>query len=209
MAYWNGAQWFDVGSGADDSVRVMDVSDDGFILAGGDFTRIGSADADYLGFWNGSTWVNLDTSISASVYAAMFDRYGNIYAGAGVLSGFSARTTIKNIGTAEVAPIVYFVGPGTLRWIENQTSHKRVYLDMEILENEEIMFDFSNGKIESTVRGNLLYAVLPGSDIRAFTLFPGDNVIAAMVVEDIGATMHMYYVPRHWSADATQRGDSL
>lgn len=209
LAYWNGAQWFEMDGGANDTVYSLDVMDNGLVLARGDFNLIGSVSASNLALHNGTTWVNLDTDISATVYSAIFDRYGNIFTGAGLTSDFSAITNVENIGTAEVSPIIYMVGPARLRWIENQTAGVRIYADMDILDDEEVMFDFSKGLIQSTVRGNLSFDILPGSDMRAWKLLPGWNKIAAMMVNDTGATMNIYYVPRHWSADATQHGDEL
>ena len=202
IAWWNGAQWTAMDAGADDIVRALDVSPLGLVLAAGDFTRMGSVDADYLAFYNGTSWVNLDAGMTAAIYAAIFDWKENIYTGAGVLADYASRTTVENVGTAEVSPLIYIVGPGTLRWIENQTAKVRVYADMVILQNEEVTFDFAKGTVISTVRGDLAYAILPGSDMRAFKLLPGDNVMAVMMVDDIGATMGIYYAPRHWGVDA-------
>jgi len=40
-------------------------------------------------------------------------------------------------------------------------------------------------------------------------LLPGDNRIAALMVNDTDAKLYLNYVPRHWSADATARGDGM
>jgi len=209
MAYWNGAQWAEIGGGADNTVRCLSVSKSGYILACGDFTTLGNVNSKYVGYWNGSSWVNLDVAINAPVYAIMFDQYDNIFTGSGVVTEFASITPVNNIGTAETNPILYLIGPGTLRWVENQVAQKRVYGDVEILEDEEVILDFATGKITSTVRGDLTYTILSGSDISAWKLLPGNNDIAVLFIEDVGASAYMYYVPRHWSADATQRGDSL
>lgn len=198
IAWWNGAQWTPMDAGADDVVRALDVSRLGHVVAAGDFTRMGSVDADYLAYFNGTSWVNLDVGMTAAIYGAIFDARENIYAGAGVLADYASRTTVENVGTAETQPIIYIVGPGLLRWIENQTAKVRVYADLEILEDEEVFFDFAKGTITSMVRGDLSYAILPGSDMRAFKLLPGDNLIAAMLATDVDAVMRMYHVPRHW-----------
>lgn len=209
VAYWNGSQWFEMEGGADGVVHSLDVTETGLVLAAGEFGVIGSVDASYFAMWNGTSWVNLDVDISSIIYAAIFDHYGNIFCGAGSKSDFAKITNVENKGTAEVSPIIYIVGPARLRWLENQTAGVRIYADMDILEDEEVMFDFAKGSIQSTVRGNLSFDILPGSDMRSWKLLPGWNKIAAMMVDDVGATMYIYHTPRHWSADATQRGDEL
>lgn len=207
VAYWNGSQWFEMGGGADGTVRVLDVTPLGEVIAGGDFARIGSVDSPYLALWNQTAWVNLDVEMSAAVYAAIFDRKGNIYTGAGVLSDYASRTTVENVGSAQVNPEIYILGPATLKWIENQTTKVRVYADLDILQNEEVTIKFSEGRIDSTVRGDLSYALLPGSDMRNFQILPGNNVIAAFMTDDTAAKMQLYYEPRHWGADATEEGE--
>ena len=209
IAYWNGAQWYDMMGGADGIVRGISVLPTGEAIIFGDFSILGNLSADYIGLWNGTTWASLDVGMTTPVYAAIFDKNGNIFSGAGITADHSSRVTIKNIGTAEVSPFIHVVGPGTLRWIENQTTKNRVYINLEIFDEEDVFFYFGEAKIVSAVRGDLSYSILGGSDILAFKLLPKDNVISTMMTNDVGATMNIYYIPRHWSADATQHGDEL
>jgi len=210
MAYWNGASWFEIGVGADASVRDFDVSDFGSIVAGGDFTRIGSTDASYAALWNDSVFVNLDLQLAAPVFATVLDKMENVFlAPNGGNANFASITTIENVGSAETHPTVFIIGPCRLLWLENQTSKKRVYADLEIADSEEITIDFSKGTMVSNVRGNLAYAIEPGSDLRAWTLIPGENKIAVFMRDDVGARMNIYHTPRHWSADATARVEGL
>lgn len=210
IGYWNGAAWYSLGIGANDIVRNMDVSPLGQVLAVGDFTRIGSEDAAYLALWNNSTWVNLDVSIQNACHAVKWDAYENVFVSPnGTMVDFAAITYVTNVGTAEVNPKMYFVGPCTLRWLENQTSKKRVYANLEILSNEEVVIDFGKGTITSTVRGDISYAILPGSDLRAWTLIPGENKLSALIVSDIGALAQISYSPLFWSADSTSRQEDI
>jgi hypothetical protein len=117
-------------------------------------------------------------------------------------SGF---TNVANIGSAAVAPKVYLRGPGTLVWLENQTTGQRISLNLVLQSTEEVFIDFALGLITSTLRGSLLYTLYPGSDFQAFKLAPGNNTIACLMTNDVNAFMSMYYTPQHWSADATQR----
>ncbi len=206
LAFWNGAAWFEVGVGANGTVRDLDVSDFGSILVGGDFSRLGSADAIYAGWWNNSAFAILDAGVDAPVFAAKLDREENLFlAPNGTSAEFARITTVNNIGSAEVNPKIYVVGPGRLLWIENLTTKKRIYLDITLAENEELMIDFGQGTVESNVRGNLAFAIIPGSDLRAWTLIPDENRIAVFMVDDVGATVRISYVPRHWSVDATAK----
>ncbi len=210
MAYWNGSAWFEIGTGTDNVVRDLALSKFGDILIGGDFDRIGSADSAYGAWWNGSAFVNLDVVLENAVYAVAMDRYGNLFfAPNGTSAEFARITTVDNIGSAETSPLIYVVGPCTLLWIENQTTKKRVYTDIDIAENEEVLIDFAHGTIESNVRGSLAYAINPGSDLRAWTLLPGENKIAMLMTDDVNAVARISYAPRHWSADATARTEEL
>lgn len=203
IAYWDGASWHDLGLGANNTVRNLDVDTFGNVLAVGDFTRIGSVDAQGVALFNGTTWVNLDVYPLASGYAIKWGANGDIFFSPNAtLSDFSAITTISVTGTAEVSPLLYVAGPCTLRWIENQTAQKRIYIDLDILNGEEVIFDFGTGKVISMVRGDLSYAIAAGSDLRSWTLFPGTNRIAVLAINDISAVIRLYYAPRHWSVDA-------
>jgi hypothetical protein len=139
--------------------------------------------------------------------------YGDIYIGGNAFAQGGAKasgiTYVENIGSAEVPPIAYILGPGNLRWLENQTTKAQMYFNLTVLSNEEVFIDFGAGTIESTVRGNLLFTLLPGSDFRKFVLAPGQNKIAAFMINDMNAYMQISYVPRHWSADAVARGEEL
>ena len=210
VAFWNGASWFEVGVGANNTVRDLDVSKLGTIVTGGDFTRIGSADSLYAGLWNESSFVNMDVVLDSPVFAVEIDNQDNLFLapnGTGVQ--FASISTVKNIGSAETSPVIYIVGPCTLLWIENQTTQRRIYTDIDVVENEEVVIDFANGTVQSNVRGDLAYQIFPGSDFRAWTLAPGDNKISILMTQDKDASIHISYIPRHWSVDATAEPKSL
>lgn len=210
VGYFNGTAWFPLGVGADGIVRNIDVADDETVVITGDFTRVGSVDTDHLALWNGATWVALDIDLEGNGYAVLFDAEGRLYVSADTLNANTAGVTnVTNIGTAEVAPKLYITGPCTFKWIENQTSKKRLYIDLEILEDEEVMIDFATGQVRSEVRGDLSWAVQVASDMRSWVLLPGVNTISALMTTDIQSTMQISYVPRFWSADSTAVRESL
>lgn len=213
-----GSAWAPLGSGMDASVNSFDVGVNGDLIAVGSFTTAGGIPARGVALWNGSSWVNLDIQIgigktTITPLAVQFSPSGDVYIGgssfsiAGAVtsqSQVSGLTVVNNSGSAEASPFLYIQGPGTLRWLENQTTKKRVFLNMQVLPGEDVIFDFGRGTVESTVRGSLLSFVLPGSDFNAFTLAPGDNKIACLVTQDVGATVKMGYTPTHWSADSSR-----
>ena len=168
--------------------------------------------------WNGSTWVNLDVFINISTtpnpLVVNFNGDDIIVGGSSFsafvnTSIFSGITYVTNKGTAEVRPTCYIKGSGKLRYMENQSTGKRIWFNLDINKDEEIYIDFGAGKFYSTVRGDLFYSLLPGSDFHAFTLIPGVNKIATFIHDDVDAVMTMFYTPTHWSVDSTQHGEEF
>ena len=219
IAKYDGSQWVSVGGGvsaASSSIYAMDIDSKGNLLAGGKFQQIGAVNARSLALWNGSVWTPFDLDISTGgaqvpeLWNVFFGNSDDIYF-SGILyvnsnsSNASGITTVNNIGSAEVSPTMYIRGSGTLRWIENQSTGKRVYLDLPILTGEEVYIDFETASIKSAVRGDLSYAILPGSDFKAFTLIPGNNTLAVFMKNDVNGFVSISYTPSHWSADAIAR----
>jgi hypothetical protein len=218
VAQLQGNAWIALGSGMNNSVQSIDASVSGDVVACGFFQTAGGVPIRGLALWNGSSWVNLDIWLMTPNYTplgVLFTPQGDLYVGgtyfslATIQTKFSGITYITNSGTAEVSPFIYILGQAILRWLENQTTKKRVFLNLAILSGEEVFIDFGRGTVTSTVRGDLSYSVLPGSDFGSFTLAPGENKIAAMMIDDVGAVMKMGYTPVHWSADATQNVEAL
>ena len=212
-----GSAFAPLSSGMNANVNSFDVGINGDIIAVGSFTTAGGIPCRGIALWNGSSWVNLDVLIgvgkaSITPLAVQFAPSGDIYIGGTSFaidgsttyqSQVSGITTVNNSGSTEASPVVYVQGAGTLRWLENQTTKKRVFLNMPVLAGEEVFIDFGRGTVESTVRGSLLPFVLPGSDFNAFTLAPGDNKIACLITQDVGAVVKMFYTPSHWSVDVS------
>ena len=160
--------------------------------------------------WNGSNWLPLDIKPAEAVTNIQYFN-GNIYASINNANpaSFSSINTVTNHGTAEAFPVIYIYGPGRLRWIENQTTHKTIYIDLTILDNEEVYIDFGKKTIRSMVRGDLTYSILPGSDFADFSLAPGDNTLAVLMTDDVDSLMYIYYQPTHWSVSSTVKPEEL
>jgi hypothetical protein len=221
VAMWTGSSWVAMSSGVSGGTGIVwdiRIFNNEEVLIVGWFTTAGGKPARGMVLWNGSTFFNtdgqIDTTTTDALHSGLTLPNGDFYVGGTTFVGtgnmkVSGFTTVTNPGTTEVRPIIYVLGPGTLRWIENQTTGKRIFLNLSVLTNEDVFFDFGRGDIYSTVRGSLLYALLPGSDFRSFSLLPGDNRIACFMVDDVNAQMQISFVPQHWSADATQHGEAL
>lgn len=123
-------------------------------------------------------------------------------------SDYSGISRVTNTGTMETNPQIYIKGSGKLRYIENETTKVKVYLDLTILTDEEIFIDFEKETIRSTVRGDLSFGLLPGSDYDKFTLIPGENKIAVFISDGVGSVARIYYTPKHWSVDSTKVGEA-
>lgn len=213
-AYWNGSVWVPMGTGMDAGVYSMSPASLPGVYAQGLFTAADGKDIAKLAFWNGSVWTNIDFKFPSSILpfftnSLLYNPKTEIlYTCAGVVTATPLNagiTYVDNPGSAEISPMIYAIGSGTLYWIENQTTKNRLYLNLDIAENEEVFFDFGRGKMESTIRGSLFYTLLSGSDFVNFHLRPGENKIACFMVNDVNAMMSIQLVPRHWSVDATQR----
>ena len=214
IAKWNGSSWISMGEGFSGGVVYsLGISENENIVAVGTFTSSGDINCNKIAFWNGSSWSNLDFAFSVSAYYILDvviigeDMYlsGNWY-------GYhlsSSINTVTNYGTAEAFPVIYIFGPGNLRWIENQTTEKRIFMDLTILDDEEILIDFGKKTIVSTIRGDLIYSILPGSDFGDFSLTPGDNKLAVFMTDDVQSLMYIYHRPQHWSASASVNPQAL
>lgn len=210
-----GSAFAPLGSGMNASVNSFDVGVNGDVIAVGGFTTADGQPARGIALWNGSSWVNLDILISVggptpTPLAVQFTPSGDLYIGGTSFGGFTSNqsqvsgiTTVTNTGSAEASPFLYVRGAGTLRWIENQTTKKRVFLNMQVLPGEDVFIDFGRGTVESTIRGSLLSFVLRGSDFNAFKLAPGENRIACLITNDVDAIVKMGYTPSHWSVDVS------
>ena len=223
ISKWNGSTWEQLGDGlTGGSVLSFAISNKDDIVAVGNFTGNGDVDMKGIALWNGSTWANLDIIIrpgnsTVQPLTVLFvgeDIFIGGYYFSEIPTGsttsiFSGTTYVTNNGSAEVRPVIYIKGQASLRYIENQTSKKKIWFNLNILEDEEIFIDFGAGKFYSTVRGDLYYAVLPGGDLHAFTLIPGENKIAVFMHDDVNAVVRMSYVPVHWGVDGTMHGESF
>lgn len=194
----------------------LDFFEDGTFLVAGQAT-VPIKGGNYTGvfYFNGSSFVDIDVDIdlaltsptilgTRSVLISKHNIFIGWWGGSATTRRmlYSASNTVTNPGTAECRPRFHVVGPAQLRWIENQTTGKRIYLNINIFSGEQVMIDINKGMISSNLRPNILYGLLPGSDFRGFTLLPGENNIKCLMANDINAQMSIQFEPLHWGMDA-------
>lgn len=216
VAQWNLTIWLPLGDGLDNTAYSLGITSDGLIWVAGVFTQAGGVYVDQFAIYNGYSWVNTDVVISgggSTIYSIATPKNGDIYVGGDGFNGTTTKaaeiTEVENTGSAEISPIIYIVGPASLKWIENQTNVSRLFFNLDILSGEEVFIDFGRGTITSETRGDLLYSLLPGSDFRKFGLLPGTNKISVFMMNDTDAIMKIFYKPKHWSADYISNEESL
>lgn len=210
-----GGGWKPLGDGLNDGPIALEIDKDGVLWAGGWFTASGIKNFSWgLAKFYLNTWTSADFKVNNSgIMDIVSSRNGDIFFllshGVSAQASYPYYNTISNLGSAETYPRMYLKGQGTFRYIINTRTGSFLALNLDILSNEEVFIDFAKGTIESTVRGSLLYAVLPGSDIRSIRMLPGENEFGILIINDVGAIAQMSYTPQHWSADAIAKVELL
>lgn len=214
MAQWNGVAWTAMGEGlgaAGGGIAIDDmvVLANGTVAATGDFGAITGARQlpDNMAIWNGATWVPFDIDLdpggsAVKVYAVQQDRQGRIYIG-GVYATSSATsvTTVTNTGAARTYPRFTITGPtsGTSKvWnITNNTTGRAVHFNnLTVVPGEigTLNLDPQNLTFTSTLQGNIINKIAPGSNEADFFLQPGANSIS-FLAEATTVTVTMSWMP--------------
>lgn len=223
IAKYSGGQiWLPMGSGLNDFVKWLEIGENGELYVGGQFTLTGTRPLPRVAVWAGDTFAPLEFNaenpnpLGSVVNAIISYQNGDLYIGQHTtLGGTSFQTSVPkqnsviNKGTTSVYPLLYYTGAGTIRYILNNKTNQAIYLNLPVFAGEEIFIDFANGEIVSTVRGDLSYTILPGSEIRSIFLVPGENQICVLVTDDVNAVMQLRYQPEHYSADAVVDAEDL
>ncbi len=220
---WNGTIWESVGTGLASTAKALAIAPDGSIYAGCVPTIGGGPiPADYATRWYGAEWARLDVLLpgTPTVYAVaigwpdpaddgIFDLYlGFDQTGTGQLAG---SVTVTNAGSATAYPIIRIAksgsGTGLLVEIRNETTGKSLLFELVMMNGEELIIDLTPNRrhITSNFRGNLLKEILSGSDLTAWGLQSGANVITAFVgTSGAPPTVTAYILWRntYWSIDS-------
>lgn len=210
IARWNGIMWSTLGSGVNFPVLSLLFIND-ILYAGGEFTRAGGISVpDSCALWNGTVWGMVDVSQtttpgSITYYSLGLDKAGTFYIGfSSIGSAISATVVIPNIGSATAYPIITFVGPGTIYQLKNYTTGRVIYFNLTLLAGETAILNLNptNISFQSTFRGNILNAILPGSNLD-FPLLPGTNNISTYIFGSTTAAtaITMTWREQYWSLD--------
>src|SRR5438445_904757 len=93
IAKWNGISWTAMGSGMNERVLALAVSDSD-LYAGGDFTTAGSSAASRIAKWDGHNWTPLGSGVNGTV-SALAVSGSDLYAGGDfTTAGSSAASRI-------------------------------------------------------------------------------------------------------------------
>lgn len=225
VAQYNGMVITALSSGTTDGVTGGDVESlavlpTGEVAVGGAFTGLNAPNVGTLGanfaYWlpnqSGSgTWVPADITYpgSTTVFAIMVDLNGDLWTGQNTTGSgtTSVATTVTASGMAGVFqsyPRLYVVGPGLLRYLENQTTGYKIWLNLPIATDEVVTLDFrlGNKSITSSL-GNAprAYRFLAG-DMDLFGLLNGTNKIVVYYTGTSGnATIRLSDPATRLSAD--------
>lgn len=215
IIFWNGSQFQALGAGitgAGNGVEDIAVGPDGLVYAVGAVTAPFTAP---VVIWNGSVWVNFDLLVAVgaaqSGLTALVTENNDFFMGYNdALTGeSSAINTVTNSGTAIAYPRIKLIGggaasPTNVQWIENQTTGDRLYMDMTVLEGEEITIDTAPERqsITSSLGRSVYDGILDGSNLGTFKLIPGANTVAVFATNtDSDTKVEMVWDIRHLSAD--------
>lgn len=224
MRWSGGALWSKLGAGLYSTSGTitfsMAIGINGELLCAGGFDFISSATGaralKAFAKYYGDTWNPIElgqgTIVSTSFGVSIAQHpNGSIFVGmtGNIGTNVPKINTINNPGSASVFPKMYIAGPGTLKYISNIKTGQEIFLELPISSGEEVFIDFAKGTIQSTTRGNLLFSLFAGSEIRSIYLLPGDNQISVLMTNDVSASMQIGFQPQDWSADAIVDAEAL
>lgn len=214
---WNTIAFGQVSAnGCDDTVRGLFEDDQGWVHIVGRFDSAGLLDDDdlqYYAIWNGTLMLYPDGGPIETVsdaFCILIASNGDLYIGSNSQTGVlgAGFTTVTNDGSREVYPVITITnatGTARLIWIKNETTGATLYFDYAFVGSavEWLTIDLrpNRRRVYSNYRGAVWSAIKPASDVNAFTLVPGDNVISVRMVDAGTPTVLLQWAEQYWSAD--------
>lgn len=219
VAVFNGGAWLPMAEGlSGGDARALVILPTGEVGVGGAHTsagpaRLGTAGA-YLSLFtpgeNGTgIWTHGGVVLpSSTVYALALDHNGDLWLGSDS-NGAATAPTLTTVTSASGAggiltyPRLYVKGPGTLRYVENETTGHRVYLNALIATGELVIIDLRPGyKTIVNMRGEPKLASVLGGDLGSLGLRNGSNrLIVAMTGTDANSLVRLSDAGALLSAD--------
>lgn len=198
IACWNWGAWENLGSGLSAACNALAVGPDGVLYAGGTFTTAGGLTVTHVARWNGFAWATFDGDIPGVdyIYALAVGRADpvikqnyNLWVGGdfGAATAAAGSVNVTNAGTATAYPRVQFYRTGgtsaTLRSLRNETTGQELLFNLPLFAGETIILDLRPGAktLTSSSRGNVLWALMPKSDLATWGLQPGVNQITCFI----------------------------
>ena len=217
IAMWYGVTFRPLGSGANAVVGRIRFDRDGMLWAGGFFTEMdGMSLTDRVAIWNGSTWHHAPINLpgTAYVYDMCFTDNGNIYLGydtqGTAYASAITQVPVENTGSHSTYPKIGISrgddGTGCLiKWVSNELTRQGLRMNYELQKGETLTIDLEQGNksVVSSYYGQVLRAILRGSDFSKFCMLGGTNSISIFITEAGSPTMMCWieYKTTHWAAD--------
>lgn len=207
---WNGQAWSVVGSPvALPTIFALETINSGLYLGGSLLTPYGEPG---MLFWTRSAFIPVDIDLpgNASVIGilASDDRLFVGFSSATLGSATSATVTVPNIGTATAYPKIIFTGPGAVFQLKNYTTGKSIFFNLTLNAGEVAILDLNPVGVSftSSFRGNIMNAILPGSNLN-FELLPGANNVSCFIYGSTTAAsgVAMTWRDWYWSIDGAVR----
>ncbi|HEX6293377.1 MAG TPA: hypothetical protein VFZ66_29620 [Herpetosiphonaceae bacterium] len=219
IAAWNGVAWSSLQTGVGTGgaavgtrgVLALDVDASGLLFAAGSFTNAGPLSIlDRIAQYNTSIWLPLDVDLPTSnvIRAVLAAPTGELYVGGdftGADGNAASVAVINNPGSATAYPVVTVRNTTAFQIrvyeLANTTTGDAIYFNLVLVPGETLTIDLRPGSrgITSSVRGNVISSVLPGSRYATWRLQPGINNVAFFA--EPGPEVTLVYRPRAWSAD--------
>jgi len=216
IAMWNGVTFKPLGTGANNYVIRIRFDNQGRLMAGGYFTEAGGVIlTDRMAIWSGTSWAHIDINLPGTPIVYDFAFIGDeIYIGYGTAGTAYASVTTQvnviNTGSHSNYPKIGIRrandGTGcTIKYIKNETTRHTIRMNYELQKGETLKIDFTPGRrsVVSSYLGNVLRAILRGSDFSRFCMQGGTNYISVYFTEAGSPTIMCWIemIPAHWAAD--------
>jgi hypothetical protein len=133
-----------------------------------------------------------------------YDTQGTAYASA------ITQVPVENTGSHSTYPKIGISrgddGTGCLiKWVSNELTRQGLRMNYELQKGETLTIDLEQGNksVVSSYYGQVLRAILRGSDFSKFCMLGGTNSISIFITEAGSPTMMCWieYKTTHWAAD--------
>ncbi len=206
VAVWNGGAWLPMAEGlTGGDARAICILPSGEVAVGGAHTaagpsKLGSAGA-YLAYFtpgdNGAgVWTHGGVVLpSSTVYTVALDHNGDVWLGsdsngAATVGALTSVTSAGGAGALLTYPRIYAKGPGSLRYVENEVTGHRIYLNTWVATGELVVLDLRRGfKTIVNTRGEPKTFGVLGGDLGSLGLRNGANRLVALMTSTDGNSL--------------------